>query len=136
MSLKLGSRLCGLVSPHSRLLVNLLLRYLLLFHVGQVRLFKGENEFLDDIPHVLLLFDADFLFLMDPGLQGKESRLVEGGRLDEYLGPVRVLLIHHLHVQLAFLEVNVILFEVFSDDVLDFGEFLRVLGVHLNALLM
>ena len=73
---------------------------------------------------------------MDPGLQGKEPRLVEGGRLDEYLGPVRVLLIHHLHVQLALLEVNVILFEVFSDDVLDFGEFLRVLRIHLNALLV
>jgi hypothetical protein len=107
-----------------------------MLHVGQIRLFERKNKFLEDIPHVLLLLDADLLLLVDPGLQGKEPRLVEGGRLNEYLGPVRVLLVHHFHVQLALLEVYVILFEVFSDDVLDFGEFLRVLRVHLNTLLV
>jgi len=73
---------------------------------------------------------------MQPRLESVDSRLVEGRRLNEDLGPVGILLVQYLHVDLQFLHVRVILVEVLSDDIFDLAELPGVLRVQLDSLLV
>ncbi len=73
---------------------------------------------------------------MYPGFQSEESRLVQRLWLNEYLRPVSILLIQNLHVDLALLQVYVVLLEVLSNDIFDLSELLRKLVVNFYSLLM
>jgi hypothetical protein len=73
---------------------------------------------------------------MQPCLHSIQACLVKRSRLNKYLRPVSILLIQHLHVDFALLQVHIILFEIFRDYILDLREFLRILRINFHSFLM
>ena len=74
-----------------------------------VDLLEGVEQFLKQVTHVLVLPDPHFLLLVQASLNGVETGIVHGCRLDQNALPVLVLVLQVVDFDLQLLQVRFVL---------------------------
>lgn len=82
--------------------IRLRARHPLLIHLEHVDLLEAVEQFLEEVSHILVLFDPHVFLLNDAALKREETGFIDGLRLDQDALPVLIFVLQvvRLYLQL------------------------------------